>query len=281
MPVDTYPKPGTSGRKRVRFEEDHETRQVKRRVQEISLPKSSLLTTDEKTLYWMQPEDHRYTLHDVMSLMHDCHHAPDNETSSCPAKDPNQVPFSQYAEALALTFSLCDTPPVCTEDDEDDEPPLWNIRDSQSVGQLALWASHHTPTRGVESKILPGLHQERQLRRGRAIQAVLEAQKQLNSAPVEEKISTLGALSRAFTHSAKQFATALAVVDGRQAYLEYTKYVKEQEDCNNTTIDKNQECMNVTPKKDMMSTTSSDAVTPCLQLEASTTRLLPTASALA
>jgi hypothetical protein len=224
--------PVSSRRKRVRFEEDTETRQVKRRVMEISLPKSSLLTTEEKTYYWMQLEDHRETLQDVMALMHDCHH--EQSSTAANGTDPNQVSFAQYAEALALTFTLCDTPPIIADDHEDakeTDGPSWNIRDSRSVGQLALWASYHTPTRGVESKILPGLNQERQLRRSRTIQGVLEAQKQLKSkqAAFEETMATLGAVSRACSHSAKQFATALAVVDGKQALLEYQCLQQQQQ----------------------------------------------------
>jgi hypothetical protein len=218
-------------RKRVRFEEDTETRQVKLRVMEISLPKSSLLTAEEKTFFWMQLEDHRATLADVMALMHDCHHEPNRtaDTRGSSDDDPNQVSFAQYAEALALTFTLCDTPPIIAEE-EDPEGPSWNIRDSRSVGQLALWASYHTPTRGVESKILPGLNQERQLRRSRTIQGVLEAQKQLRTkqAALDETMATLGAVSRACSHSAKQFATALAVVDGKQALLEYQCLQQQQ-----------------------------------------------------
>jgi hypothetical protein len=223
--------PASSTCKRVRFEEDTETRQVKRRVMEISLPKSSLLTAEEKTWYWMQHEDHRETLQDVMTLMHDCHHEQNSTVGN--GSDPNQVSFAQYAEALALTFTLCDTPPSIAndlDDDKDTDGPSWNIRDSRSVGQLALWASYHTPTRGVESKILPGLNQERQLRRSRTIQGVLEAQKQLkiNQAALDEIIATLGAVSRAYSHSAKQFATVLAVVDGKQALLEYQCLQQQQ-----------------------------------------------------
>ncbi|CAB9503472.1 expressed unknown protein [Seminavis robusta] len=226
--------PGSQSKKRVRFEEDAETRQVKRRIREMVLPKSSLMTEEEKTCCWMQSEDHRKTLHDVMALMHDCRNesAADNDKNS---SDPNKVSFAQYAEALALTFTLCDTPPITPEEDyekqDDPDTPSWNIRDSRSVGQLALWASNHTPTRGVESKILPGLNQERQLRRSRTIQGVLEAQKQLktNQAAPEETVATISAVSKACSHSAKQFATALAVVDGTQAWLEYQCLSKQLE----------------------------------------------------
>lgn len=257
-------------KKRVRFEHDSEnTRNVKRRIQEISFPKSSLLTMEEKTCYWMQPEDHRDTLHDVLSLMHDCHHKvpPANTTNN-----PNMVPFSQYAEALALTFSLCDTPPLCTEEEgenNENEAPLWNIRDSHSVAQLALWASNHTPTRGVESKILPGLHNERQLRRARAIKGVLEAQTRLAAAPVDEKISSLGTISRSLSHSAKQFATALAVVDGTQAYLEYTGETNGHQQCS-AREEQGRSAVSVTPTKELEQASTNKPI----NLEAAATSLM-------
>jgi len=279
--------------KRVRFEEDTLTRCVKQRVLELPLPKSSLLTPEEKQCYWMQWSDHRATLQDVMTLVQNYRSTTTASSSSSSSSsssdpsasamgeaqeaqeeeddeinDPNKVPFAQYAEALAITFTLCGNspplPPAATsssttcgepDDDKDDtteESPTWNIRASQSVAQLALWASHHTPSRGVESKILPGLYQERQAQRARAIHGVLLAQKQYkaiqqqqqqqrlllqqssSSSPVVTTVVVgdpaqhLCAVSERLTHSAKEFASAMAVVDGTQALMEYSSLPQQE-----------------------------------------------------
>lgn len=235
-------------------------RRVKRRIQYLPLPKSSLMTLEEKASLWMQPEDHQATFHDVSSLMQDCRQAMKASALSCGTSnsntgsdnsgdDPNKVPFAQYAEALAMTFQLCDTPQNLSDNDDDTGDDAsssttstsnnWNIRTSHSVGQLALWASHHTSTRGVESKLLPGLYQERQLRRSRAIQGVLQAQRQMKAATAsttnvkghcdDSTAHKLSSLYESLTHTAKEFASALAVVDGQQALLEYVAMGQQQQ----------------------------------------------------
>ena len=244
---------------------DH-NRPVKRRVLELfDRPKASLLTQEEKARLWMQPEDHRATLHDVLAIIRTNNPSTKNSSSSGSNvdnqegrggddDDPNKVSFGQYAEALAMTFQLCDTPQALIKEQHDlsssskqEEPDsvCWNIRTSQLVQQLALWAAHHTCTRGVESKILPGLMAERQRRRTRVIRSVLELQQTHQQQQQSSQSSQLGdnddnddavvgredvvdarnhslsRLSLSLTHSAKEFASALAVVDGRQALVEY------------------------------------------------------------
>ena len=263
VPVEAaMPRPTTSShrssrrKRRVQFEYDddsasdstsssdedsqdnnNDNRPVKRRVLELSdRPKASLMTQEEKARLWMQPEDHRATLHDVLSIIqtNSLSKKKNNSSSSSTdqeqdSEDPNKVSFGQYAEALAMTFQLCDTPQVLKEEHHN-SGVTWNIRTSQLVQQLALWAAHHTCTRGVESKILPGLMAERQRRRTRVITSVLELQQQQQQQQqqldddhnnVDARHDSLSRLSLSLTHSAKEFASALAVVDGRQALAEY------------------------------------------------------------
>ena len=259
------PNAAVAGRKRsrkiFRFEEDREDpRQVKRRIREIPVPKSSLMTQEEKSLLWMQQEDHRNTLSDVLSLIQSCHQ--EQPTGSRTTSDAaagggsstsnTKVPFLQYAEALATTFTLCDNgfPDHTISDDNNNGS---DIRKSSSVANMAVWASDHIATRGVESKILPGLMEERQIRRSRAIRGVLEVQHHLRNMTytcstsqeeeeeeatssdddatngtrpdADEVAESLAAVSQVLTHSARQFASAMAVVDGAQALMEYQAMV--------------------------------------------------------
>jgi len=254
-----------SRKRRVRFEQqdgdnDDEsgdiTRPTKRRIIHLTArPKSSLMTVEEKTVLYMQPSDTRETASDVLRLMQDCRQAmmvpPCDSSSSSNSidekNDPSKVSFGQYAEALAVTFQLCVDVPYDLDNNstassgdcdnnhtgsEKPQQPSWNIRTSHSVAQLAAWATYHTATRGVESKILPGLYHVRQERRRKAIQAVLDAQTRLKALKRHKQtiISKDGELDpeqhisisyKALSHSAKEFASAMAVVDGRQALNEY------------------------------------------------------------
>jgi hypothetical protein len=189
-------------RKRVRFEEDHETRQVKRGVVDLSHLPSSQLTKSEKSELWMSPSEYDETLRAVIN---DVVTAKELQTQT---NDNQQVSFAScYSEAMARTYSLCCSP---------------NVQGSIALENVALLSLLDSSFRGLESHTLPReMRHDRKIRKAKTVSRVLELQGALRVAgnPREDAWECLRLVSEFFSEPSRKFARALGEIDGSFIHL--------------------------------------------------------------
>lgn len=213
VPKETPVSSLSSNKRSVRFEEDA-MRRVKRRIVELEdVPASSDMTNEEKAQRWRQNEDHIETFLDVEHVAQDC-------VSSSSAEDENA--YLHFAESYATAYNLCHV-----EGDHDEQDDLdideSNIQRGLPLDEMILLGNDHAPTRGLETKIMPGLGAHRMQKKKEYAQSVLEVQRHLRSLGISETDASegLATVSRCLSVSSKRFARAMGVVDGTWALLEY------------------------------------------------------------
>lgn len=189
-------------------------RRVKRRIVELEdVPASSDMTKEEKAQRWRQNEDHIETFLDVEHVAQDC-------VSSSAEEDDNA--YLHFAESYATAYNLCH---VEGEENEQDDLDIdeSNIQRGLPLDEMILLGHAHSPTRGLETKIMPGLGAHRMRTKKEYTQKILEVQKYLKSLDNNETETSegLATISRCLSVSSKRFARAMGVVDGTWALLEY------------------------------------------------------------
>jgi hypothetical protein len=190
-----------SKRKSVRFEEDHETRDVKRRIVDLPHLPSSHLTKSEKGELWMSPSEYDETLNGVINDVVAAKVIQNQATN-------NQVSFAScYSDAMARTYSLCCSP---------------NVQGSIALDNVALLSLLDSSFRGLENHTLPRhMRRDRKLRKANAVSRVLERQGELRVAgnPREEAWECLRLVSEFFSEPSRKFARALGEIDGTFIHL--------------------------------------------------------------
>jgi hypothetical protein len=190
-----------SKRKRVRFEEDHETREVKRRIVDLPHLPSSHLTKSEKSELWMTPSEYDETLKAVINDVVAAKGIQNQDAS-------NQVSFAScYHEAMARTYSLCCSPAV---------------QGSIALENVALLSLLDSSFRGLENHTLPrNMRHDRKIRKAKAVSRVLELQGELRVAgnPREDAWECLRLVSEFFSEPSRKFARALGEIDGTFIHL--------------------------------------------------------------
>ncbi|CAB9503469.1 expressed unknown protein [Seminavis robusta] len=217
-------------RRSVRFDEDSSSRRVKRKVVELfNVPKSSDMTEEERSSRWMQRSDHRATYQDVNQVI-----------SSCQEPDDSSA-YLHFATALATTYNLCNSnnPNSFDSDDNDSDDDTAqqvdideaNAQSKLPLDQLVLLGCAHTASRGLETKIIPGLGSHRLQARREHSQKVLRVQRELGGLGIDssDMAEGLGSISELLSQPSRRFARALGVVDGTLALLEYASDNEESE----------------------------------------------------
>jgi hypothetical protein len=197
-PVDLKTQDHNNKRKRVRWEEDTETRDVKRRVMDLSHLPSSQLSKCEKGDLWLTKQDYEESLatvlEDVVAAKYSgggCVHS----VQSC------------YTQAMAQTYSLC-----CSPDSQNSIP----------IENAALLSLLDSSFRGLESHTLPReMREDRRTRKIKTVKRVLELQGDLRVAgnPNEDASECLRLVSEYFSEPSRKFARALGEIDGTYVYL--------------------------------------------------------------
>ena len=195
-------------RKRVQWEEEPETKDVKRRFVNLPHLPSSQLSKCEKVDLWMQKDDYEQTLTAALSDVVAA------KTSALPPSGDNGIndknlPIgSYYSEAMAQTYSLCCSP---------------NAKSSIALENVALLSLLDSSYRGLESHTLPrAMRVDRKLRKAKTVSRVLELQSELRVAgnPDEDATECLRLVSEYFSEPSRKFARALGEIDGTFVHLE-------------------------------------------------------------
>jgi len=234
----------TQVRKRtIRFEDNDENdtvntpRPVKRaRIADPSnVSATSQITEQERSACWMQKADSRATAQDVQQVIKTCQASADTDesTTTNPLRSRSHDAYVNFAEAIATTYNLCNQDEealgeMCsssgssTARKEDETLPL---------DRMIVFGLPHGDSRGLESKIIPGLGIHRFKKRREVIQGVLAVQRELKTLKIvtdDDKSEGLGAVSEYLSQSARRFARALGAVDGTMALLEYASTANSQ-----------------------------------------------------
>ncbi|CAB9498674.1 expressed unknown protein [Seminavis robusta] len=191
-------RPPASKRKRVHFEEDNETRDVKRRVADLPHLPSSQLSKCERSELWMTQADYEATLRAVLNdvvAVKDSHENDQVSVGSC------------YTEAMAQTYSLCCSP---------------DVKGTIALENVALLSLLDSSFRGLENHTLPKeMRTDRKIRKAKTVSRVLELQGELRVAgnPKEDATECLRLVSEYFSEPSRKFARALGEIDGTFAHL--------------------------------------------------------------
>jgi hypothetical protein len=190
-------KENTIKRKRVRFDEESETRQVKQRIVDLPTLPSSQLSKAEKSELWLQRADYEASL---TAALKDVVMA---KSSSI------EFPLcTRYADAVAETYTLCCAPDAKT---------------TISIENVALLSLVDSSCRGLESHTLPRqLRVDRKIRKAKAVKRVLELQSELRVSgnPDEDATECLRLVSEFFSEPSRKFARALGEIDGTFVQLD-------------------------------------------------------------
>jgi len=226
----------TLRKRTIRFGDEDEdmSRPTKRRIIELTdVPPSSQMTVEERSARWMEKADHRATYNDVAEVVKSCQASGEESdfdqsfSSSCSNSQRSQDAYVNFAEALATVYNICyedeeSTASTATSscssssDNEEEEKKL-------PLDQMIVFGASHTRSRGLESKIIPGLGGHRYKKRKEQIMGVLGVQRELLAMKTSEDdmAEGLGAVSGYLSKSSRRFARALGAVDGTMALLEY------------------------------------------------------------
>ena len=189
-----------------------------------NVPLASEMTQEERSTLWMQQADHRATYDDVALVVKTCQASGNqqpNEDEECHnAKRRSSDCYVNFAEALATAYNICNE-----ESPEDETSCHSNNSKELPLDQMIVFGGTHTQSRGLESRIIPGLGGHRYKKRREHIHGVLGVQRELVAMKTQcsrdELAEGLGAVSEYLSQPARRFARALGAVDGTMALLEY------------------------------------------------------------
>lgn len=198
----TVPKANTNNenkRKRVRFEEDASTQEVKKRVFELPVPSSSKMDTNEKSLLWLQKSDYEATMTSAL-----------NDVVAAKTRSQSQL-SSNYVEAISDTYAVCCVP---------------GGKSSFSVDNIAMLSLLDSTCRGLENHTLPrDMRVERKNRKVEVVKKVLEVQQELKKmSGCEDTAEYLRWVSEYFSTPSRKFARALGEIDGTCVQLVLLDY---------------------------------------------------------
>jgi len=190
-------------RRRVRFEEDPATRQVKQRVVQVQSKKD--LSVEEKTELWVQQSDIRASFETMKASVEDC-------------RGQHSTNFALYEETLAETYLAC----------------INHTKDTTDCLPAHLTSYHMVvlgTSRGIESYTMPALARDRGRRRLESIQSIVQLHKSIAKSldPSELVGQVAGALSR----PSRTFARALGVADAAAAFQAYAGLEEPQQEKRN------------------------------------------------
>ena len=191
-------------RKRVQWEEDGETRDVKRRVMDLPHLPSSQLSKCERGELWLSKQDYEDTL---TAVLQDVIAAKTNTVLPDGSNIDTHAANTYYTEAMAQTYSLCCSP---------------DVQSSISLENVALLSLLDSSFRGLENHTLPReMRADRKIRKAKTVSRVLELQGELRVAgnPDEDATECLRLVSEYFSEPARKFARALGEIDGTFTHL--------------------------------------------------------------
>ena len=226
--------PTTTQKRTIRFGDDDDVnRPVKRRIVELAdVPMASQMTPEERSTLWMQKADHRATYSDVAEVVRTCQASGDHDDNhddtgshSNNRQQRTQDAYVNFAEALATAYNICNEEPVedsCSNNNTSDNDADDDTK-KLPLDRMIVFGTSHTPSRGLESKIIPGLGGHRYKKRQEHILGVLGVQRELRAMKTSDAdmAEGLGAVSEYLSQSSRRFARALGAVDGTMALLEY------------------------------------------------------------
>lgn len=211
--------------KRARISIDHALEDV---------PLATQMTEEERSTLWMRKADHRATYTDITEVVRTCQASAsqqeDGASSCCHARRRSSSSYVNYAEALATAYNICNEESECSDD-----ASLDKSEKELPLDQLIVYGSMHTQSRGLESKIIPGLGDHRSKKRKEHTYCVLQVQCEMMAMVKHQHLANaeatccspddiaqgLGAVSAYLSKPARRFARALGAVDGSMALLEY------------------------------------------------------------
>ena len=206
-------------KRRVQWEEDEDTQEVKLNIVDLPHLPSQHLSKCEKVDLWMQKQDYEQTLSEALmdvaaaktSALPPVVDADGNliQTIDNEGGSSNSLPVgSFYSEAMAQTYSLCCSP---------------DAQSSIALENVALLSLLDSSYRGLESHTLPReMRVDRKVRKAKTVSRVLELQGELRVAgnPNEDATECLRLVSEFFSEPSRKFARALGEIDGTFVHLE-------------------------------------------------------------
>jgi hypothetical protein len=197
-------------KRRVRFDEDSSTFQVKRRVIEVESARS--MTLEEKSELWYQRSEEWKRRASMASAVTGC-------------QDDN-VNFTIYAETLAETYLAC-----CVDHDDDTSvTDTGNGSSGTGTGNSALHldpervlvlSMNHGDARGLEAHTLPLVTEDRVRRRLENVDNVIRLHQGLKLMDCQASSMIVGDYSAALSITSRRFARAMGAADATAALFEH------------------------------------------------------------
>jgi hypothetical protein len=204
----TTPANNPRKRRRVAFEEDPFTRQVKLHVLEVESSRS--MTAEEKAELWFQKESEELSALASMS-----------STVADSQLEDSKNSFAVYMEVLARTYLAC-----CEDNNGSDVDNSTLLLEPEHMAVLGIC---HGDTRGLEGCTLPAVAGDRIRRRIETVRSIVLLHQGLKLVGNCEQISEIVKnLSQQLSLPSRRFAEALGFADATSAFLEHTEAADDQ-----------------------------------------------------